>query len=576
MASPGVSVSMWRDGACRAIAFDRSRGHGGLVEYNGNGTLRLAALTARGFEEVITTRRMTTRGLAIRTSTLAGDRDGALHWHWSVHRPGLHRHEHWHASNGTPGSWQQVDMRPGRVTTFVSTGPNRYRGEVTAPDGTPLWSADWQADGAGGMAASYADPGGNPAGTLSYPGRERRSEGEPVSWTGPGSSGSVRTTSNGGITTTTVVKDGARIHVTDEGDGHQVEHGDAPGRTWLKITVPGKAPGDTQWVVFGTETTAPTPSSPGGSSADYTIGGKTGKDGSKSFSRTSTDNGNGDKETTFGSTDADGNFSYSQSIEHADGSVTLVTRSVDKAGNGTEHVTEVDALGNETGDETYVIQNGRTVDGTGGQPTSDSGGQPGDNSGSGPSDNSGSGPSDNSGNDSNGVTASDDSDSDPNNPDEPDTPDAPDSDGTGTGMPSDDGSGDDGAPRHPLGKIGRAHSDVLGELFEGIRSGRGDDGDDGDNRDAALRNDEWILQLTEELLGAGSGTGADDSGWGGGEGPREPPAFRGTLAAPAHGADDSGWGDVTDPRVLVGVVANFATAAVGMAGSRTLLQGLQG
>ncbi|MGH7843241.1 MAG: hypothetical protein ACREQT_17195, partial [Candidatus Binataceae bacterium] len=354
--------------------------------------MRLVGVTKYGFEEIVTTRRAVRGGVSLATSELVGHLDGSVKWNWKVDRPGLRREETWKVDPRGKGTWHQVDVRPGRTTTYDSRGPGRYRGEVTTPSGAVLWTSDWKSDGHGGMTGSYADPQGNPAGMVSYPGREQRDNGDKVSWTGPASQGSVETsTGENSNSVHTVIKteDGVTTYTTDEGDGHSVQTGSGPGISWIRITVSGQAEGsilqqaegDSHWVEMGTQGVSPTTGSPGGSFSDYTINGVSHADGSSSFSRTDTNPTTGDKETTFGGTDAEGNFSYSSSIEHADGSATIVTRSLDKDGNGTEHVTDVDAQGNITGDQTNDVKGGTTV--SPGDGSDSSGDSSGDKSGSG-------------------------------------------------------------------------------------------------------------------------------------------------------------------------------------------------
>jgi hypothetical protein len=573
---------MWKGGAYRATSFDDKSGHGALVEYDGRGAMRLVGVTGQAFEEIVTTRRAVGGGVFLATSELVGNRSGILTWRWTVDRPGLHREETWKIDPHGKGTWQQVDVRPGRSTTYHSTGPGRYRGVVTTPGGTALWTSEWKSDGRGGMVGSYTDPQGSPAGTVSFPGREQRDDGDKVSWTGPASEGSVETGSgenSGSVKAVIKTEGGVTTYTWDEGEGHSVQTGDGPGITWLKITVPGKEKeGDSRWVEMGTETVPPSAGSPGGSSADYTVNGVSHADGSSSFSRVSNDPTTGDKETTFGGTDVDGNRSYSSSIEHADGSVTLVTRTVDKNGDGTEHVTTVDAQGNTTKDQTFDVKGGSTVPSGGG--SDPSGGSSGDNSGSGPSggysgDNSGSGGSGNdhpTGSGASPDSGSGDSGTDPNSPSEPDSPDSPDSGGGESGMGSDDGT-DDRAPGVPWGKIGHKGGDSLDDLFSGIRGG-GTGGDDGEEGGAAERNEQWLRQLVGEIHDAGTGgggDGADETGWGSGEGPRGIPLISSAYTPPPPSSNETGWGDLNNPRALTALVAAFANAAAGLAGSRNLI-----
>ncbi len=364
------------------------------------------------------------------------------------------------------------------------------------------------------------------------------------------------------------------------------------GITWLRITVPGKADGDSGWVEFGTQSNPPSAAAPSGSTSDYTVNGQSNADGSSSFSRTDKNPTTGDKETTFGGKDADGNFSYSSSIEHADGSVTLVTRSVDANGNGTEHVTDVDAKGNTTRDQTLDVKGGVTVvpgPGAPGGPSAgndgpgDAGGSPGNGpvASGGPADTASPGAGGPGAGDSPGTSAAD-----PNNPGQPDSPDAPDNGGGGgggagggaSGMGSDDGT-DDRAPGIPWGKIGHRGGDSLDGVFSGARDG-GSGGDGGEEGTAADRNEGWLRQLIGEIdgpgsgagSGGGSGGGADETGWGSGEGPVGRPLVSGSYSPPPPSADETGWGDTNNPRALTALVATFAQATAALARSATMVK----
>ena len=377
--SNDVFLSIWKGGAYRAASFDASSSCGALVEHDGLGTMRRVGVTDDALEEIVTTRRAVRGGVSIKSSTLRANRDGSVEWLWQVNRPGLLREETWTIDAHGHHAWQQIDRRPNRTTTYRAIEPGRYRGEVTRADGDLLGTSDWKSDGRGGLTGSYSDPQGNPAGSVSYPGRDDRNNGERVTWTGPDSEGSITTSSNESTSSVHhVVKTegGITTYTTDEGGGYSTQTGSGDGRAWIKITVPGKsvggAEGDSNWVELGTQIEA------GGSSSLYTIGGVSHADGSSSFQRSDNNSTTGEKGQTFGSKDADGNFSYSSSVEHPDGSVTLTTRTVDKNGDGQEQVTVVDRQGTVISDGTNIVKGGVAIPGGGA-------GAPGDTAGGGPS-----------------------------------------------------------------------------------------------------------------------------------------------------------------------------------------------
>ncbi len=379
-------------------------------------------------------------------------------------------------------------------------------------------------------------------------------------WDGPQSSGVIATGggASGGQPKAVIRGEGInKTYTWDEGEGYssQVGTSDQGGvfTSWITITVPGKNGDSSSWVEMGTETH-------GGTQTEYTINGTSHADGSSEFSRVSHDN-LGDRETTFGGTDKEGNSSYSERTEHADGSVTLVTRTVDKHGNGQEHVTTVDANGNVTSDGTIPVVGGQTGGAAG------SGGTPGGGTPAGaPPSNEGDEENKDKDDDKDKEDDKDkDDDKDPNDPAEPDQPDAPDDGGDkGGGRPSDEGGGGDEAPPRPWEGTGHRHGDIFSELLNGLRSGfvAGDE-------DGALGFgiDEWLGELGDELGRAG---GADETGWGGGEGPGSQVMISGTLSVPRAGADDSGWGDLTDPRALVAYVSALAEVTSPLAGAANL------
>src|SRR5690348_7127274 len=113
-----IWFSMWKGGAYRATSFDARSGRGALVEYDGRGAMRLVGVAGQRFEEIVTTRRAVRGGVHLATSKLVGQLGGALTWRWTVERPGLRREETWEVDPRGKSTWRQVDVRPGRSTTY--------------------------------------------------------------------------------------------------------------------------------------------------------------------------------------------------------------------------------------------------------------------------------------------------------------------------------------------------------------------------------------------------------------------------------------------------------------------------
>lgn len=550
MAASSLWLSLWRGGAYRAASLDPGSGLGALVECSGNGTVRLAAVTAHGFEEIVATRHAVRHGVSIRTSNLSGDREGRLRWDWQVQRPGLRRHEHWRIENDGRGSWEQVDIRPGRTTTYRSSGPDQFAGDVRAPDGSALWTVDWRSDGSGGMTGTYSGPGGIPAGAVSYPGPNARRGGAPLTWSGPVSTGSIEAEPGGTTRRTRVVtRDGATTWTSDEAGPHQVQSGSGPGKSWIGLTAPGAERDAALWIDMGNEL-RPSPTGAAAWSIEYTINGERHADGSQSYARVDRDRTTGDANTAYGSIDAHGNTVYSETIRGADGAVTVVTRTMDGEGNGTEHATDFDTRGNETLDQTIVIRDSkRSQDITGAEGDAKSLTAVGRLRAHGPH---GSG-------------------SDPNNPHDPDSPDAPDVAGSGSGLPTDDGT-DDRTPAAPPGRLGADPAAGVTTLFSGIRAGTG--GDLSGSEASVARNGEWIRELTREIQDA-SGGNIDDMAWSPGGAPDGRPVLSHVMAEPPREAGEPGWGDLSDPRALVALLETLITAVGGIAGSGNLLRAVQ-
>ena len=545
-----VTFQLRESGAYAICSHNEATGKAAFIQHDGRHAMRVVGLTKAGFEESVTRRRVVPGGVAITTSTLRGDRNHQLEWHWTVNRPGLHRTEVWKISSGTRGTWKQVDVRPGRTTTYHVAGPGRYEGKVVGSDGELLWISHWQSDGNGGTKGQYFSPSGETVGNVHFSSDRESGEDSRITWEGPESSGSITPSESGSGAVMAIVQGSGldKTYQWVQPDGHVLESGSATeagvNRSWTKDTVPGKD-GSSTWVETGTETG-------GGQKSSYTIAGTQHADGSTEFSRESVD-ANGDHEVTFGGRDNDGNSSTSSRVEHPDGSVTLITRTVDKQGNGTEQVTTVDPSGNVLDDHTNNVGAGST--GNPGPPT-------GGSSGAGPSPSPDPEPD---------PAPEPDPDTDPNDPEQPDQPDSPDNGGDkGGGRPSDDGSGGGGdeAPRRPW--EGHRQGDKFADFFSGIRGGEEDEGA-GASDGLGFGIDEWINELDSELHHVSGG--ADETGWGGGEGPRGRTLMTGSLSVPHPSADESGWGDITDPRALIAYVGTLAGVASHLAGSANLVRG---
>jgi hypothetical protein len=566
-----MSMSLWKSGAYRAASFDSGSGRGALVEHDGGQSMRSVGVTADGFEETVATTRAIRGGLHLRVSTLRGYRDGSLEWRWRVTRPGLRREEILSVDARGNFRFRQTDRRPGRTTTFRSTGRGRYEGVTTTRDGEVLWTSAWERDRSGGMRGSFTSASGEPAGDMRIPGREQREAGEKVSWSGPDSSGSIAFESSGsGGSLLSIVTGGGNTRTFPQKDGHVIETGSDSSGSWVKDTGPEDANGDSYWTEIGTQNN---PNSPTGKS-DYTINGVTHQDGSSSSERHDTNPITGEVESTFTNTDKDKNSSWSSSETNPNGTVTIVTHTVDANKNGTEHVTVVDPQGNVIKDETSIVQGGVV------QPTGATPGGPGAPGAATPPTNTPTDPDEpaepEDPDDDDPDDPDDPDDDDPDDADDPDEPDSPDDGGDGGGeMGNPDGPDDDGRPGIPWGKIGHRGGD-FDDGFAGLR-GLGSGGGDDDEATTPGRVDAWREGLGREIGGAagggaGGGGGADETGWGnGGEGFRGVPLVAGSgRALPPGAADDSGWGDLNDPRALVAFIQSFSTASAALARSGAL------
>ncbi len=141
-----VKLVLKRNGAYTVCAHDASSGAGAFVQHDGRNAMRVVGVTSYGFEERISRRRAVRGGVAVTTSLLRGDRERRLELQWLVTRPGLTRTETWKVSSGGRGTWSQVDVRPGRTTTYRVVGPGRYEGESRDRDGALLWTSAFQRD----------------------------------------------------------------------------------------------------------------------------------------------------------------------------------------------------------------------------------------------------------------------------------------------------------------------------------------------------------------------------------------------------------------------------------------------
>lgn len=592
-----VKFKLYQSGAFAVSMYDEKSRQGALVEHDGKHALHIIRLHEHTWEETVIKRRATPRGTSISTSRLQGNRHGYLEWEWSVKRPGLVRTERWQVPVGGRPVWTQVDKRPGRTTKYHSLGHGHFRGTVTDHHGKSLWISDWTRDARGGWNGTYTDMAGKVVGTVQMNGGTSHGAAPSASWDGPlsrgflgavsaespshpshhgagldriaGSPGGAAGANAQGSVKADVTTDagGHKTYTWNEGGGHSVGVGSDSNSSWVKITTPGDSAGSSKSVEFGDQKT------PQGDTETYTTNRTDNADGSNSWTQVRTNSGTGDKETVFGAKDSDGNFSYSERIEHTDGSVTIIIRTTDKDGNVTEQNIEIAKDGTVTGDVTFEIP--APKGGTGGP---GKGTDPGDTGA--PGDTPGSEPS------SPGEPTDPDP-PDPNDPGQPDQPDAPDhGGGSGSGMPSDDGT-DDRAPKFPGGHLGSRHSGQMSNIFNSVRDGDYQENDGGDGADAANasnRNGGWQMNLGDAVQNGGG----DQSGWGDGDGGpsdgdgrgspgggKSPnrPMMHGIFTAPS--GDDSGWGEFVNPRAMVGYVLALTNASSVVGRASNLLSAIE-
>ncbi len=153
-----VIFKLWESGAYTICSHNDAAGTAAFVQHDGRHAVRVVGLTKAGFEETRDPPRRRSRRHAMSTSTLRGDRKHKLELHWTVTRPGFARTEVWKVSPHTKGTWKQVDVRPGRTTTYHVVGPWRYEGKTVNSAGEPLWTSHWQSDGKGGRRANITAP----------------------------------------------------------------------------------------------------------------------------------------------------------------------------------------------------------------------------------------------------------------------------------------------------------------------------------------------------------------------------------------------------------------------------------
>ncbi|KAA0997911.1 hypothetical protein FVF58_46885 [Paraburkholderia panacisoli] len=534
--NPVVRFRICTSGHIVATVRDAEGARNTMLLYDGANRLHVIAVAASGFEEIVLSRRVGRRGVTVERSELVGGKDG-VRWIWTLNKPGLSREETWTLPAGGPGTWRQVDTRPGRVTTYRQTRPSEFEGRTTELDGAELYASTWTISPGNGWHGRYS--GEKKSGEVSLAGTRY---GRLAQWSGPLSRGllnmmeaadgqgqqvmsfHINETSPTGVTT-----DANRTYNPNGGyseSGTRTGGGepDTSYVSWTHAGVIGStAEGNGDSVVtfeMGTET-----SPDGKTTTDTTVVVQKNLDGTSNSERTAVSS-DGSKETSFGAVDADGNSTSASRVENSDGTVTTVIRTVDKDGNGQEQKTTVDKNGNVVTDETKEIN--------GDAPNPDA--QPAGDT----------------------QTANNDP-QDPNSPQEPDQPDHPDSGGGGTaGLPPDDG-GEESAPSRPGGVIAQSDPDGLDVFITAARTGATDD----DEATPKQRVDRWLGLLTVAIAGDGSELdGMVNKGV----------LIDVPLSPPP--ADDGGWGDINDPRVLTGFVLNVASAMKGMAGARTLLQGV--
>ncbi|RWA53252.1 hypothetical protein AU476_14375 [Cupriavidus sp. UYMSc13B] len=336
-----------------------------------------------------------------------------------------------------PGRWTREDVRPGRTTRYIRHSNGSFRAVATAPDGTEIWTADWQSK-RGRLHGAFFRSNGEALGDASINGGGQLT----MQWTGPDSQGSSSQTYEGADDTVVEVKDytrrdGAHVHIVrtyepTPGRGHETgsstrgvsAEGITPAKSWIKIDVNddkdnpmGQHDDGHSSVEFGTE------SNPDGTTTHYTIGRHEKPDGSSTMDRTDWSS-NGDTGSAASTTDVNGNTSTTEIARHADGSYSIKTRTVDKNGDGTEQTDWVDKNGKIENGQPKTVKGGKIVGG----PTA------GNADGSEGSDDSGDGNDDNE-DDADSKVADNGDDSDP--PDDSDHPD-PDADPQ-TGLPAGDG-----------------------------------------------------------------------------------------------------------------------------------------
>lgn len=490
-----VRLRMWTSGAY-ALASAGADGTVSLVEHDGRGALHTIDIAPDGFEETVIRRRVEASGVVMRRSRLRGDSRGNVEWERQLDSPRITRTDVWSAPAVGPGRWTREDVRPGRTTRYIRHSDGSFRAAATAPDGTELWTADWQRN-RGRLHGAFFRSDGNALGDASVKGGGQQT----MQWTGPDSQGTSSRTYKGADDTVVEVKDytqrdGAHVHIVRTyeptlGRGHETgsstrgvsEEGINPAKSWIKIDVNddkdnpmGQHDDGHSSVEFGTE------SNPDGTSTEYTISRHEKPDGSSSMDRTDWSS-NGDTGSAASSTDVNGNTSTTEVARHADGSYTIKTRTVDKNGNGTEQTDSVDKDGKITNGEPKTVKGGKIVAG----PTA------GNADGSEGSDDSGDGDhNDNA--DSN--VADNANDSGP--PDDDDHPD-PDADAQ-TGLPA--GDGDDGDQEgNPDGRLAGMDRDTLLALVG--RAWRGEEGVDSLG-DTNARYGRWLGALRAVVAAGGT------------------------------------------------------------------------
>jgi hypothetical protein len=561
-----VRFILWDSGAYALSRFDEETGLGSLLEFDGRDAMHLVSVSSDHWQETVTTRRASPRGVSIFSSLLSADKAGNLEWEWSVERPRLTRSEHWKVPALGSKSWVQTDRRPGRTTVYRSGGRNRFVGQVTNKNGQSLWTTDWTYLGSGRLNGNYIDEGGNIVGRVSFEPSGKHGGGSDVSWDGPISSGTLAygdtSTSSGSNSS-----DDRSMTVTTDSQGNKVTtftdrfgsvaFGQGSDIWWVKTTE--NTQNGTRSLEHGEQ------KDPSGNTEQFTIHEETNKDGSKTWDRTGVFD-NGDKSQAAGATDADGNRSWTDSTVHPDGSGRIITETTDKSGDGTVRITEYDKDGNITKDKIIDLKNGSPVapsspssPGTPGSPAPSTPSTPEEPDEEPPEEPDEEPPGDP---DPDPPTAPDPNDS--NEPDQPDSPDSGDH-----GMPSDDGT-DERPPHAPLGKIGSSYGDALSSLFSSIRLG--DVGGTDDDESVPVPFEDGRKQLVETIRAGGG----DASSWSADDNESDVAPQNIVISAqldPPKGSDETGWGGSNDPRVLVAMAAELSAACATMGRSGNLLRG---